>query len=84
MQVDRGSALAARHGDSAVFVRTDVCIDEQVKAAIDLAQETWGRLDCLFNNAGFGGVAGDIADTDMGEPYQRTVGAMLTGPVLGM
>jgi NAD(P)-dependent dehydrogenase (short-subunit alcohol dehydrogenase family) len=84
MQVDRGSALAAKHGDMAMFVRTDVCMEEQVKAAITLAQETWGRLDCLFNNAGFGGVSGDIADTDMGEPYQRTVGAMLTGPVLGM
>jgi NAD(P)-dependent dehydrogenase (short-subunit alcohol dehydrogenase family) len=84
MQADRGSALAARHGDSALFVRTDVCIEEQVKAAITLAHKTWGRLDCVFNNAGFGGVAGDIADTDMGEPYQRTVGAMLTGPVLGM
>jgi len=84
MQADRGGALAAKHGDSALFVRTDVCIEEQVKAAITLAHKTWGRLDCVFNNAGFGGVAGDIADTDMGEPYQRTVGAMLTGPVLGM
>lgn len=84
MQVGRGSALANKHGDRAMFVRTDVCIEEQVKAAITLAQETWGRLDCLFNNAGFGGVTGDISDTDMGEPYQRTVGAMLTGPVLGM
>jgi NAD(P)-dependent dehydrogenase (short-subunit alcohol dehydrogenase family) len=84
MQVDRGSALAARHGDSAMFVRTDVCIEEQVRAVIQLAAKTWGRLDCLFNNAGFGGVSGEIADTDMGEPYERTVGAMLTGPVLGM
>jgi len=82
MQVDRGSALADKHGDRAIFIRTDVCMEEQVKAAITLAQNTWGRLDCLFNNAGFGGVRGDIADTDMGEPYQRTVGAMLTGPVL--
>jgi NAD(P)-dependent dehydrogenase (short-subunit alcohol dehydrogenase family) len=84
MQADRGSGLADKHGDRAIFIRTDVCMEEQVKAAITLAQNTWGRLDCLFNNAGFGGVRGDIADTDMGEPYQRTVGAMLTGPVLGM
>ncbi|MEJ2533364.1 MAG: glucose 1-dehydrogenase [Halioglobus sp.] len=84
MQVDRGSALAATLGDNAIFIRTDVCIEEQVKAAINIAHTTWGRLDCLFNNAGFGGVTGDIEETDMGEPYQRTVGAMLTGPVLGM
>jgi len=84
MQVDSGRSLAARHGDSVKFIRTDVCIEKEVMAAINLANDTWGRLDCLFNNAGFGGVTGDIHETDMGEPYQRTVGAMLTGPILGM
>jgi NAD(P)-dependent dehydrogenase (short-subunit alcohol dehydrogenase family) len=84
MQADRGAALAAAQGENAVFIRTDVCIEEQVKAAIDLAIEKWGRLDCLFNNAGFGGVTGEIHETDMGEPYERTVGAMLTGPIMGM
>jgi NAD(P)-dependent dehydrogenase (short-subunit alcohol dehydrogenase family) len=84
MQVERGEALAAAQGENAVFIRTDVCIEEQVKAAIELATHKWGRLDCLFNNAGFGGVTGEIHETDMGEPYDRTVGAMLTGPVMGM
>ena len=84
MQADRGAALVERLGENTVFIRTDVCIEAQVKAAIELAQERWGRLDCLFNNAGFGGVNGEIHETDMGEPYERTVGAMLTGPVLGM
>lgn len=84
MQTDRGLALAAKHGDSAKFIHTDVCIEEQVMAAISLAKNTWGKLDCLFNNAGFGGVSGEIHETEMGEPYQRTVDAMLTGPVMGM
>ena len=84
MQADRGAALAAAQGENAVFIRTDVCIEEQVKTAIELATKQWGRLDCLFNNAGFGGVTGEIHDTDMGEPYERTLGAMLTGPVMGM
>jgi NAD(P)-dependent dehydrogenase (short-subunit alcohol dehydrogenase family) len=38
----------------------------------------------MFNNAGFGGVTGEIAETDLGEPYQRTIDAMLKGPVMGM
>ena len=84
MQADRGAALAAAQGENAVFIRTDVCIEEQVKAAIERAIDQWGRLDCLFNNAGFGGVRGEIHETDMGEPYERTVGAMLTGPIMGM
>ncbi|MEM8662073.1 MAG: glucose 1-dehydrogenase [Pseudomonadota bacterium] len=84
MQRENGLELASSLGDSAIFIHTDVCIEEQVKAAIDLATSTWGRLDCLFNNAGFGGVHGDVDTLDMGEPYERTVGAMLTGPIMGM
>jgi NAD(P)-dependent dehydrogenase (short-subunit alcohol dehydrogenase family) len=84
MQVAKGEALAAAHGDSAVFIRTDVCFEEQIKAAIDLALAQWGRLDCLFNNAGFGGVSGEIDELDLGEPYQRTVDTMLKGPIMGM
>ena len=51
---------------------------------IGFAVKRFGRLDVLFNNAGFGGVGGEIHETDMGEPYRRTVDAMLTGPILGM
>ena len=84
MQVEPGRELAASYPERALFIRTDVCFEDQVRAAIELADSQWGRLDCLFNNAGFGGVAGEIDETDMGEPYQRTVDAMLTGPILGM
>ena len=31
MQADRGMALASKHGGSAIFIRTDVCIEEQVR-----------------------------------------------------
>jgi NAD(P)-dependent dehydrogenase (short-subunit alcohol dehydrogenase family) len=36
----------------ATFVRTDVTSEEQVAALIDAAVETYGGLDCAFNNAG--------------------------------
>ena len=84
MQSTKGEALAAELGDSTRFIRADVCIEDHVAAAVALAVDTWGRLDCLFNNAGFGGVSGEIHETDMGEPYRRTVDAMLTGPIMGM
>ena len=61
-----------------------VIADMQADKGEALASDTWGRLDCLFNNAGFGGVSGEIHETDMGEPYRRTVDAMLTGPIYGM
>jgi len=84
MQDAAGMALADELGDAACFVSTDVCIESEVKRAVDTAIERFGQLDCIFNNAGFGGVAGDIDSLDMGEPYQRTVDAMLKGVVMGM
>ncbi len=84
VQVEKGEAIAAEHDASAVFIKADVGVEEDVKAMIGMAVERFGRLDCVFNNAGFGGVAGAIDETDMGEPYARTVAGLLTGPVLGM
>ena len=84
IQEDKGAALASELGPDTTFVPVDVCVEADVRGMIDTAITTYGRLDCLFNNAGFAGVTGDIEATDMGEPYQRTVDAMLKGVVMGM
>jgi NAD(P)-dependent dehydrogenase (short-subunit alcohol dehydrogenase family) len=55
-----GQALADELGDAAVYIHTDVTSEAQIKAAIDLAVEKFGRLDCMFNNAGGPGGAGMI------------------------
>ncbi len=64
VQVDRGEAVAAALGDAARFVHCDVTSEDAVAAAIQLAVDTWGRLDVMFNNAGVVGAIGPIADTD--------------------
>ena len=84
LQADKGAAIAAECGDATAFIATDVGVEADVAAMIACAVDRFGRLDCLFNNAGFGGVSGNIDETDMGEPYARTVAGLLTGPVLGM
>ena len=84
VQDDKGQTLAAELGNASAYISADVCRESDVKAMIDFAVKRFGRLDCLFNNAGFGGVTGEIHDTDMGEPYRRTIDSMLTGPILGM
>lgn len=41
-------------GGEALFVQTDVTKAEDVEALVGKTLEAFGRLDCAFNNAGFG------------------------------
>lgn len=80
----RGNALAEEMGSSATaFVKTNVASEDDIRDAVETAVRKFGRLDSIFNNAGFGGVAGPIEDTDMAG-YQQTMDVLLKGPVLGM
>src|SRR5215813_891630 len=51
-------ADAQGHRDKVRFLRVDVAEEAQVQAAIDEAYGAWGRLDCVFNNAGVAGAIG--------------------------
>jgi NAD(P)-dependent dehydrogenase (short-subunit alcohol dehydrogenase family) len=84
IQDELGRALAAELGSAVIYQRTDVSSEADVRAMVDLAVSHFGRLDILFNNAGFGGVSGEIQDTEIAEAYTNTVGVMFTGVVLGM
>jgi len=84
LQDDQGNAIANELGDAVIYQHTDVSSESDVEALVKLAVDRFGRLDCFFNNAGFGGVSGEIDQTDMGDAYDATVGAMFTGVVLGM
>jgi len=84
IQEEPGQELEEMLGDAVSFIATDVCLEADIEAMIARALDRFGRLDCLFNNAGFGGVSGEIHETDLGEPYRRTIDAMLTGPIMGM
>ncbi len=82
LQEARGQQLAEELGPQTTFLQTDVSDEAQVAAAVDLAMSRWGRLDVMFNNAGFGGVSGPIEDLDM-EAYDRTMGVLLRGVFTG-
>ena len=49
-----GRAIADRVGAAACFVQGDMRLEADIKRAIDTAVDRFGRLDCLFNNAGAG------------------------------
>jgi len=83
MQEARGAALADELGSDAVFQKVEVRQEDQVKAAVDAAVSKWGRLDCMFNNAGFGGVLGPIEEVPV-EEFDMTMDVLLRGVFLGM
>lgn len=83
IQDARGQKLAEELGPGVSYYHTDVSQEEEVRAAVGHAVNKWGRLDVMFNNAGFGGVSGSILETDM-DAYDTTMAALLRGVVLGM
>lgn len=48
-------AVAALIGDAAMALRVDVSNEEDIQKMITTAEERFGRIDILCNNAGFGG-----------------------------
>ncbi|WP_175839755.1 SDR family NAD(P)-dependent oxidoreductase [Burkholderia arboris] len=67
-----------RLGAKAIVLRTDVSRDEDVRQAIDMTVETFGRLDIAFNNAGIALRGSPAADMDEGE-WDRTIAVNLKG-----
>jgi len=83
IQDDKGKRLAGELGPNAVYQHADVSREADVKAAIDQTVSLYGQLDCMVNNAGYGGVAGPI-DSIPVEGFDVTIGVLLRGVFLGM
>ena len=71
------------HGDDVRFVRTDVTAEAEVRAAIECACDEFGRLDCVFNNAGIGGAFGPVTDTEV-EEWDFSMEVLVRGVFLGL
>jgi NAD(P)-dependent dehydrogenase (short-subunit alcohol dehydrogenase family) len=80
---DVGEALAKRLGEAASFVQTDVGHDAELKGLIEDTAARFGRLDCLFSNAGHGIPQRGIADLDIAE-YDAMMAVLVRGTMLGM
>ncbi len=83
LQQDRGEALAEELGSAAAFFKTDVSRESDVRGAVEDAVKRWDRLDCIYNNAGFGGALGPIEETTV-EEFDITFDVLVKGVFLGI
>ncbi len=70
-------------GAEAIFVRTDVRKDEDVRNLVDQTVKRFGRLDVAVNNAGTEGTPGPVTE-QTAETYTATFDTNVLGTLLSM
>lgn len=80
---ERGRQIARALGDAASFIRTDVTSESDIEAMITHAVRTFGRLDCLMNNAGIGSGYQDIDKVDL-QRFDAAIAVHVRGPLAAM
>ena len=85
-QVDGGQEtvrMVEAAGGTASFIEVDVSDATSVKAMVNATVETYGRIDCAYNNAG---IEGQVAPTDSyaDNMFDKVIAVNLTGVWLCM
>jgi NAD(P)-dependent dehydrogenase (short-subunit alcohol dehydrogenase family) len=70
-------------GSEAVFVATDIGNPADIDALVAASVERFGRLDCAFNNAAFGG-SGELCADITEDEFEQTMAVNLRGVWLCM
>jgi NAD(P)-dependent dehydrogenase (short-subunit alcohol dehydrogenase family) len=81
VQVEGGEetvALIKKQGGEAIFMRTDVSRNDDVKALVEKVFKTWDRLDFAHNNAGIEGTQALTADCTE-DAWDRIIAINLKG-----
>ncbi|WP_246017230.1 SDR family NAD(P)-dependent oxidoreductase [Micromonospora pisi] len=82
---DRGEQVAGEirnAGGNALFVPTDVTVEEEMARLVDTAVSEFGRLDGAFNNAG-GGPMGSVRETGS-DNWHQSLALNLTSVFYGL
>lgn len=74
--------LVKKEGHDAIIKKTNVAVEAEMKKLIDLALETYSRLDILCNNAGIAGEIVNLENQDA-DDWHRVLDVNLMGAVFG-
>ncbi len=78
-----GKQIANEFGAACDFRQTDVTEEAQVEALIDFTVGKYGRVDCLFNNAGGPAPVGGI-ETIPADGFDAAIAVLFRSVMLGM
>ena len=82
-----GEAIAHEirdNGGEAIFVKTDISDETQIKTLIEKAIATYGQLDIAFNNAGIEGEFGISTAEQTADHYKQVFEINVAGVLLSM
>src|ERR1700740_555171 len=82
-RIAEGEALARQLGTNCIFRQTDVTREDQMRTLIALAVDKFGRIDCLFNNAGGPAQTGGIEGLEV-ERFDAAMATLVRSVMLGM
>ena len=82
-RIPEGEALATQLGANCIFRQTDVTVEDQMQALIALSVEKFGRIDCLFNNAGGPAQTGGIEGLEV-ERFDVAMATLVRSVMVGM
>jgi len=80
--VETAEMIKQERGE-AIFIQTDVCVAEQVKNLVATAVQTFGGLNCAFNNAGVLPPMAPLADIEE-STFDHTFDVDVKGVFLAM
>lgn len=80
-RTEKGKSLATELGPNVIFQHADVAHESQIAELIDATVARFGRLDCLFNNAGAPEVGGleTITESQFDAGMKLLVGSVMFG-----
>ena len=83
VQDAKGAMLEQRFGGEVRYARCDVTSEADIEAACGMANDVFGGLDCIFNNAGAAGLPGGVEAVEV-NAWDAVFALLVRGPALGM